>query len=105
MSLDLLLDNISQERQYVDRATGLHGTDEDIRFRDQNVRSLHLNDEEYYAPTYADLLRRIAEDHGCLSLEMDGRRRNIELWLEGALDCASVGTRGIACQMEHCPEQ
>ena len=104
-SLDLLLDNISQERRYIDRATGLHGTDEDIRLRDESVRNLHLNEKEYHAPTYADLLSQIAEDHSCLLLEADGRRRKMELWVEGALECAPSSARGIACRMENCPDQ
>lgn len=105
MSLGLLLDVIGQERLYVDAATGLPGTDEDISLRDDSVRNLQLKEQEYHAPTYADLLMRIAKDHGCMSLLVDNRRRTIDLWVEGELACGD-GSRGtIACDMEQCPEK
>ena len=104
MSLDVLLDIISQERRYIDKVTKLPGTDEDIRILNDSVRSLYLKEEEYHAPTYARLLQRIAEDHSCLLLETDERQRRIELRIEGALECASSSKRGVACRMKHCPD-
>ena len=104
MSLDVLLDIIGQERLYVDTVTGLRGADEDISLRDDAVRNLQLNERDYHAPTYADLLMRIAKDHSCFSLIVDDRRRAIELWVEGALACEDGGRGTIACDLEHCPK-
>ena len=71
------------------------------------AQSLRLkpDNRNYGGATYGALLQSIAEANTCLKVDLDRRRRKIELWVDDAIACpATAGARQtFACNIAVCP--
>jgi pimeloyl-ACP methyl ester carboxylesterase len=104
--LGMLIDQIGIEANQ----SRLPGTiAESVRVRSESgaqVNALHLKpDSNYGGPTWGAVLKSIAASNSCLKVQPDRRRRNIEVWTEGAISCPTANGAGhiFACDARFCP--
>jgi pimeloyl-ACP methyl ester carboxylesterase len=103
--LGALIDQISLEAGQ----PRLSGVGETVRVRagsEAEVNALRLkpDNRDYGGPTWGTLLKSIARYNTCLKVKPDRRRRELEVWTEGAMVCpnSSEAKRIFACDLRSC---
>ena len=83
---------------------------EQIKVREASEAEVHglrlkPDNRNYAGPTFGAFLKSIQESNSCLKVSaLDPRRRNIEVWTEGAITCPAPdgATRVFACDLRNC---
>ena len=106
VDLSDILDAMERERNRVDKITGLKLTDVVAHLKSDKVKALYLKRKKYHAGTYPNLFEKISEDHNCLTVEVDEKRRTVILDIEEERTLVCSGERTIRwiCDDMQCPE-
>jgi pimeloyl-ACP methyl ester carboxylesterase len=69
-----------------------------------NALRLKPDNRDYGGATWGALLKSIARYNSCLKVKSDRRRREFEVWTEGAIACqnANEANRSFACDLRFC---
>jgi pimeloyl-ACP methyl ester carboxylesterase len=109
--LGFLIDQIAVESGQDGGPQPLPGTvPERVRIREgstEQVKSFRLRPQSrlYGGRTYGGLLTSIQESNPCLKVQLDRRRRQIDLWTENALVCPRASDdlkRAFVCDIRYC---
>lgn len=99
-SIQILIETMKSESHPRGDPSSLPVAPESLWY-DPEVLNLYLKRRDYAAPNWWTLWLRIARDHPCLKVGVDERRREVQLQLEGAVDCPAGA--GLACRPTECP--
>jgi pimeloyl-ACP methyl ester carboxylesterase len=82
---------------------------ETVRVRPESaaeVNGLRLrpDNRNYGGPTWGALLKSIAASNSCFKVQSDRRRRQLEVWTDGAIACptSNGASRSFACDLQLC---